>query len=434
MMLDVAGTRLRDILTSARSLYVSACAAEIADAPDLFKRHPPDEATVTGLFTPLVNKRSYAAPDIGLKLRTFFLTKGIKHHLATGIVEYCPWRYRMIDQYLSAPDRFDTALAMVSPPDAQGRCSFGVQADFLPSFHERVPRLIGFINPNMPWTAGHPTIPYSAFAATIDYPVPIKTALQPAPDADAEAIARRIATLVPDVATVQCGIGQIPSAAIAALIGHRGLKLHSGVVDDGVLALDAAGALDRDVPIVTGTAVGSTELYEALSDIKRFSLRPVSFTHAFRSVSEAPNFIAINSVLQVDLLGQVAAEGSAGRLVASPGGLPEFTRAALHSPGGKSIIAVRARAGGKGKGIVALLDRPHLATCPAADADIVVTEFGVAHIRELTLDQRAEALIAIADPVEQARLAAAWAGLRSELLGLPRASAAPIAKIASGRR
>ncbi len=418
MMLDVSGSRLRGILTNARSVYVSACAAEIGDAPDLFRRHPPQDATVTGLFTPLVNKLSYVDPEIGLTVRTFFLTKGLKQHLPTGMVDYCPWRYGMIDRFLSAPGRFDTAVAMVSPPDSEGRCSFGVQADFLPSFYGQIPNLIGFINPHMPRTAGHPTIPYASFAAVVDYPVALKAAQFPAADADALAIAGRIAALVPDGATVQCGIGQIPSAALAALKHHRGLKVHSGVVDDGILTLEAGGALDRDAPIVTGTAVGSRMLYDALSDTARFSLRPVAFTHAFGSVAGTPNFHAINSVLQIDLFGQVSAEGSAGRLVASPGGLPDFTRAALHSPGGRSIVAVRAREGGKARGIVPLLDHPHTATCPAADADIVVTEFGAADIRDLSLDRRAEALIAIADPARQASLAADWAKIRTGLLGL----------------
>ena len=418
MSINIARPRADAIISSARSIYVSACAAEITEAPGLFRRHRPRDATVTGLFTPVMNRVSYVDTEIGLRVRSFFLTRGLKQDLSTGLVEYCPWRYGMIDQWLRSRPRFDTALVMVSPPDANGKCSLGVQADFLPNFQGKIDRIVGFINPNMPRTSGHDGLDYSAFAAVVDYDVPVKSVTMKPADADAARIAEQIVKLVPDGAAVQFGIGQIPSQALARLVNHRGIRIHSGVIDDNVLLLEASGALDRDDPIVSGTAVGTRPFYHSLSKNDRFSFRPVSYTHSFRTIAGIPNFVAINSVLQVDLLGQVSAEGSGGRLVASPGGLPDFTRGALHSEGGKSIIAVRARGvGSQSGGIVPLLDMPHTATSPAVDADIVVTEFGAAHIRELPLEMRGDALIAIADPRDQGRLTSEWSRIRTALLG-----------------
>jgi acyl-CoA hydrolase len=51
-------------------------------------------------------------------------------------------------------------------------------------------------------------------------------------------------------------------------------------------------------------------------------------------------------------------------------------------------------------------------SCPRADADIVVTEHGVARLRDKSMDERAEALIAIAEPAFRDGLAAAWEALR----------------------
>lgn len=418
MSTNVARPRAETIISSAKSIYVSACAAEITEAPGLFQEYRPRNATVTGLFTPVMNRVSYVSTEIGMRVRSFFLTQGLKRDLGTGLVEYCPWRYGMIDQWFRLASRFDTALIMVSPPDANGKCSLGVQADFLPSFQDKIDRIVGFINPNMPRTGGHNGIDYSAFTAVVDYDMPVKSVTMKPADADATRMAEQIVSLVPEGATVQLGIGQIPSQALAKLANHRSIRIHSGVIDDNVLLLEASGALDRDAPIVSGTAVGTAPFYESLSRNDRFAFRPVSYTHSFRTIAGIPKFVAINSVLQVDLLGQASAEGSGGKLVASPGGLPDFTRGALHSEGGKSIIAVRAKAApNQSSGIVPLLDMPHTATNPAVDADIVVTEFGTAHVRNLSIEKRGDALIAIADPQDRERLTAEWSKIRSALFG-----------------
>ena len=109
--------RVEPILSSAKSIYVSGFTAEIAEAPDLLRRNCSSDTVVTGLFNPILNRRSYADPEIGMRMRTFFLTPAAKKHLSMGMVDYCPWRYGVIDRWLAAPGRFDTALVMVSLPD-----------------------------------------------------------------------------------------------------------------------------------------------------------------------------------------------------------------------------------------------------------------------------------------------------------------------------
>jgi acyl-CoA hydrolase len=411
-----ARLRLDAILSSAKSIYVSGAAAEIPVARSILRRHRPTDATVTGIFTPPLNHRSYADPDTGLRMRAFFLLPEVKRHIELGLIDYCPWRYGAVHRWMIEPGRFDTALVMLSPPDAHGKCSLGVQTDFLPRFCQHVERIVGFINPTMPRTVGEGQIDYRALAAVVDSDAPLNTLAQRLPDPAATRIAEHIVGLVPDGATVQVGIGQIPSQVLARLVNHRGLRIHSGVVDDNVLALEESGALDRDAPIVTGTAVGTARIYDAVADDPRFSFRAVAYTHSYNTIVALKRFCAVNSVLQVDLFGQVSAESSNRALVAAPGGLPDFARGALDSEGGQSIIAVRARNSGEvANGIVACLGQPGLATSGAVDADIVVTEFGVARIRDLPLDERAAALIEIAAPEDQEDLAREWATVRSGL-------------------
>lgn len=407
-------SRIGSIVSSAKSIYVSACAAEIEDAPALFRQYRPQDAVVTGIFSPLINRRSYADAQIGLRVRSFFLTGDLKKDLAGGMVDYCPWRYNVINQWLMAPGRFDTALVMMTPPDDSGMCSLGVQADFLPSFYDKVERLVGFINRQMPRTSGDALVRYASLDTVYDYDVPLKTMIEKNPDPAVIRIADLIAELVPDGATVQFGIGQIPSQVVARLANHRGLRIHTGVVDDSVITLEASGALDERIPIVTGNAIGTARLYDAMAGSARFSFRSVGHTHSYGVVAAIDRFTAINSVLQVDLLGQANAETSGGRWIASPGGLPDFARGALGSRQGKSIIAVRAKgAGGHAGGIVPLLSSPDAVTNAAVDADVIVTEYGAVHLRDLSVDQRAEAIIAIAAPTEQQHLSEQWTAIRA---------------------
>jgi acyl-CoA hydrolase len=97
-----------------------------------------------------------------------------------------------------------------------------------------------------------------------------------------------------------------------------------------------------------------------------------------------------------------------GRQVSGTGGLLDFARGARLSKGGRSILALPSTAGGKASRIVPCLGERDIVSCPRADADIVVTEHGIAHLRDKSIDERAEALIAIADPAFRDELADQW--------------------------
>ena len=71
--------------------------------------------------------------------------------------------------------------------------------------------------------------------------------------------------MVLDGATLQLGIGAVPDATLAALVNRRGLRVWSEMFSDGILDLDAAGALDAvPPPSVTSFCFGSQDLYDWL--------------------------------------------------------------------------------------------------------------------------------------------------------------------------
>jgi 4-hydroxybutyrate CoA-transferase len=118
----------------------------------------------------------------------------------------------------------------------------------------------------------------------------------------------------------------------------------------------------------------------------------VRYTHDVRVLAQIDNFVAINSVLAVDLTGQANAEMLGGRQVSGTGGLLDFVRGARLSQGGRSILALPSTAGGRTSRIVPSLGETDVVSCPRADADVVVTEHGIAHLRAKSIDERAEAL------------------------------------------
>ena len=175
----------------------------------------------------------------------------------------------------------------------------------------------------------------------------------------------------------------------------------------------AAGALrapgGATVPILADDRVGAPA---AAADQQAAQQKLASV----RAIERIPRFVAVNSAVEVDLFGQVNAERMGGALQAGAGGLPVFAQGALLSPGGRLLICLRATAArGAVSRIVPALDGQGICTLPRNLADAVITEHGVAELRGLGVEQRAQALIRIAAPEHRAALGAAWESVSARL-------------------
>lgn len=359
--------------------------------------------TFTGIFVPGLNKRSWLASPQA-RVRTYFMTPELK--AAGKAVDFLPLCYADILASLRrAPPT--AALLMVAPPDGQGLCSFGPAVDFAADLWPDIPVRIAHINPSMPRTPGDRGIPFSELTAWTEGEQALAGVPDEPADDAASAIAGHVAGFVPDGATLQTGLGKIPGAVLRALVGHRNLKLHTGLVGDAVLDLIASGAIAAPSAATVGVAIGSPRLYASLTD-PVFDFRPVSVTHDPLRLAKIADLVTINSAIEVDLFGQVYAELTPRGLMSGPGGASDFARGARLG-GGLRIIALPASAGtgrisrivpaGAGAGPVSL---------GRMDVDVVVTEHGAADLRNKGYDARARALIAISDPARRDELAAAW--------------------------
>lgn len=247
-----------------------------------------------------------------------------------------------------------------------------------------------------------------------DYGLPLAPVAEPGPLDTA--IAARLAGLIQDGACLEVGIGAMPSAVLAALRDHRRLGLHSGMFTDAMLALILAGAVDySNKPVdarhaCIGGAYGQPELYKFTSGNETVQLAHTDVTHGPQILAAIPAFTAVNSALEVDLLGQANAE-TAGlpdggrRQVGGIGGLVDFANGGLASPGGLSIIALTSRTRDDASGLTRIVPRlQHEVTLSEAQADVVVTEHGIARLRGLSRAERIKQMISIAHPDHRDRL------------------------------
>jgi acyl-CoA hydrolase len=294
----------------------------------------------------------------------------------------------------------DVGFLQVSAPGADGTVSLGIGVDYVADALPHARTLIAEVNQRMPRTAGAPVLPLSAFAAIVETDRPLREAPARAPDAVDRAVAQRVAGLVRDGDTVQIGVGALPAAVLSALTEHADLGVHSGMITDGVLDLIEAGTVTgarKEIDpglVITGAALGSGALYDKLGQFP-VEFRPASYTHDPGVLARLRSLVAVNSALEVDLLGQVGAELAGGVQVGAIGGQADFSRAAALT-GARSVIALRSQSRA-GSGIVPSL-AGGVVTTGRPDVDAVVTEHGVALLTGCTAAERGRRLIAVAAP------------------------------------
>jgi len=359
-------------------------------------------------FVPGINGSCLARAGRRSRMSVFFMQRSFATALAEDRIDFRPMSYSGIHRHLGcAATRLDTAVVQVAPPDAAGMCSLGPAVEFMPTVLARVGRRVGIVNPNVPRLPGSVSVPFETFHSIAHSHAPLATYEVGTASADAARVVAHLAPLIPHGATLQTGLGKIPSQLLEALTGHRELALHTGMLSDATLRLDAAGALRRGDAILTPVAVGGEAFYRRLHELPGLQFAEVGHTHAAAVLGSLTKFHAVNSALEVDLLGQVNAETLAGRYVSGPGGLPDFAAAAHRDPQGLSIIALPATDGGTTSRIVAHLGPRAPVSVPQHAVDVVVTEYGAALLRGQPLDERVRRLCAIAHPDHRAALFAA---------------------------
>ena len=362
-------------------------------------QHPIDLIT----FMPM-GPSSYLTSNA--RVRTFFPGKGLRKAVAAGDAELLRYPLSQIPKLFNdGAIVADVLLLRLSPPDEHGKMTLGISVDYMNSVLAQKPIVVAEISPEVPRTFGSTVV----LPEQIDYVFESGEGLQSmeataASDSD-RIIASNVAGLVSNGSVVQTGIGAIPDLVLGNFSHLSDLSIHTGIITDAMMPLMTKGVVTNARKSrfrgksITTVAAGTDALYKFLHNNTDIEFYPCSVTHDRTALAAIDGLVAINSVLEVDLAGRANAERVGGRIIAGPGGLPDFATGASHAKGGKSIIALRSTTpNGDRSNIRPALDPAAPVTIDASQIDYVVTEYGVAHIRPLTGNNRASALIEIAHP------------------------------------
>lgn len=339
--------------------------------------------------------------------RTWQATPAIRHLLGKT-VHYMPIRQGYVPRLFSrtGPYPVDVAFIHVSPPDKQGYCSLGVSISHSLPTALQAGTVVAEINEHMPRVLGNSFINLSQIDYVVESSRPL---LEWPPTEDVgekeKSIGRHVAELIPDGATLQIGIGGIPEATAEFLGDRRDLRFFAMGVDT-IVDLVEQGVVERsrDVSqwkVKVCELLGTRRLFDFVDNNPMVYGCPTNECINSLAAAKIDKFVSIISAMEVDLSGQVNAETIAGKQFSAVGGSHDFLQGAYNSSGGKSIIALTSTAGSGERvisRIVSQLPPGSAVTHPRHSVQYVVTEYGVADLRGKTLDERAEALIAIAHP------------------------------------
>lgn len=333
-----------------------------------------------------------------------------------GALDVLPAHYSALPE-LVAQGILKIDVAMVQLAGDEGDLRLTPALDHVRDAVPRARVVIGELNEQAPYLTGDTAVARADVdhLLRVSYPI-VEVHAAPAGAAE-RAIGEHVARMIPDGATLQVGLGTLPDAVLEALEGKKDLGLHSGTIADGVAKLVNAGVItNRLKPIDTGLTVtagliGTKRLYAWAHRNPGLRVRSPRYTHDYLVTSRIPKLFGINTALEVDLTGQMNAEVAGTRHIGLVGGHADFMRGCIRSPGGRGIVAMLATArGGAVSRIVPRL-AGGIVTTSRSDADVVVTEYGVAELRGRSVSERAAALIAIAHPDFRDRLRGEAEGL-----------------------
>jgi len=258
------------------------------------------------------------------------------------------------------------------------------------------------VNKNMPRVFGDALVHVSEVDAIVENHIPLVNIPYKEPDPLSMKIAQAIAEQIPDGATLQLGIGNLPNAVAMQLTERRDLGIHSELFSHAFVQLIKCGAVTgRKKTLhprkhVFTFAIGDREVYDFIDDNPSMESYPSSYVNDIHVIAQHDNMISVNTAIEIDLYGQVNAEFINGHQYSGSGGQFDFVKGASFSKGGKSFIGLKSSA--KEATISCIVPRVQMATDTRMDVEYIVTEYGCVNLRGKSTRERALALISIAHP------------------------------------
>jgi len=340
--------------------------------------------------------------------RVFFMGDPDRKMVAKGISEnrkylsYVPINFSNIPRALTEHIRVNTFMVTVSPMDKSGHFSLGTNNDYASIVLRHCDHVVVEVNRNMPRVFGDSLVHVSEVDAIVENHVPLVQVPYKDPDPDSMKIGQCIAEQIPDGATLQLGIGNLPNAVAMQLMDRKDLGIHSELFSHAFVRLIKCGAATgRKKTLhprkhVFTFAIGDSEVYDFINDNPSIETYPSSYVNDIHIIAEHDHIMSVNTAIEIDLYGQVNAEFINGHQYSGSGGQFDFVKGASFSKGGKSFIGLKSAA--KDATISCIVPRVQMATDTRMDVEHIVTEYGCVNLRGKSTRERALALISIAHP------------------------------------
>ena len=396
------------VVRSGDRVYVHCAAATPSVLLDALVARADELHDVTVVHLHTEGPGPHLAPEMEghFRHRALFVGPNARRAVSEGRADYVPVFLSDIPRlFESRAIPLDVVLVNATPPDAHGFCSLSTSVEAMHAAIRAAKTVVVQLNASMPRTLGDSFIHVDDIDLAVEVDVPPYVHASPTIGDVERRIGGHVAELVADGATLQLGIGAIPSATAQALMDKKDLGIHTEMFTEAVVDLVEAGVVTGAAKernrgkIVTTFLMGSPRLYAFVHDNPMVEMRPVDFTNDTHVIRSFSKMVSINSAIEIDLTGQVVADSIGHTMYSGVGGQMDFMRGAALAREGRAIIALPSTAAkGTASRIVSHLREGAGVVTTRAHVRTVVTEWGVAELFGLSLRERAQALIAIAHP------------------------------------
>jgi acetyl-CoA hydrolase len=357
-----------------------------------------------------VSPATWASPELDGHLRSnvMFIGHNIRQAIWQKRADYTPVllsEFPLLFKKGILP--IDVALVHISRPDENGYCSFSIENGLTKTPAESAKCIVAQVNVQMPFILGDTLIHIQDIDHIVEVDEPLDEFAMSADPTDpvVEAIAKNIAELIPDGATLQMGIGAVPDTVLHYLEEKKDLGIHSELFSDGVMNLVEKGVITgakktlHPGKVTAGFVLGSRKLYQWLDRNPLVELQRTEYINDPCIIGKNNHQVAINGAIEVDLTGQVCADSIGPKLYSGVGGQMDFIYGASRSEGGMPILALPSTAkNGTKSRIVPMLKQGAGVVTSRNHVHWIVTEFGAVNLYGKSIRQRAKALIQIAHP------------------------------------
>jgi acyl-CoA hydrolase/GNAT superfamily N-acetyltransferase len=344
------------------------------------------------------------------RLKTFFSGWIASDAISEGRVDLIPSRFSRIPWlFKTGAINIDVAFIQISPPDDNGYANL-VGVDVERQAMESAKLVIGEISPKVPRTMGDTMVHVDEFDYFIETEdTPLYLGRWRVKDIYLK-IAANVASVVEDGSCISYGIGPLYEALGITLAAKKHLGVHSPFFTDALMDLVKSGAVtNRRKGVFRGKSSVSyvlctEELMKWLDRNSLVEFQPEDVIMDPKTIGLNDNMTALLPARKVDLTGNVALHVGKGNVTAGPGNVQELFMGAALSRNGRTIFALPSRNLKGQPNILLSVDKFPFQFTNRESMDLVVTEYGVAHLMGKTMRQRAQALIEIAHPDDRAEL------------------------------